>query len=162
MLNFVWKMVSTYILSLLIFTPMQIFHWFCPIVAALLSYHNFQNSWPMNAIVKLMNTFSYITFSSSLFSNTRLEVSLNLHKNGNLLKENIRGAGTHGDMRSCPNHTLKQSLENVKFFDIVPTKFKTKLFLSPASSNTLQRHWTWFGSILGMWNLHKLNTQYVL
>ena len=34
-----------------------------------------------------------------------------------------RGAGTYGDMGTCPNHILEKSLENVLFLNIVATKF---------------------------------------
>ena len=54
-----------------------------------------------------------------------------------------RGAGTYGDMGTCPNHILEQSLENVPFFNIVPTKFRIDIdgtFLSQVSSNTFRRH----------------------
>ena len=43
-----------------------------------------------------------------------------------------RGAGTYGDKGTCPNHILEQSLKNVLFLNIVPTKFKTKLFFVPS------------------------------
>ena len=42
-------------------------------------------------------------------------------------KSHDRGAETFGDMRTYPNHILKQSLENVLFLNIVPIKFKTEL-----------------------------------
>ena len=34
----------------------------------------------------------------------------------------FRGAGTYGDMGTCPNHILEQSLKNVLFLNIVPKK----------------------------------------
>ena len=51
-----------------------------------------------------------------------------------------RGAGTYGDIGTCPNHILGQSLENVLFWNIVHTKLKTKLVLSSVSLNTFRRH----------------------
>ena len=43
-----------------------------------------------------------------------------------------RGAGTYGDKGTCPDHILEKRLKNVVFLNIVPTKFKTKLFFVPS------------------------------
>ena len=52
----------------------------------------------------------------------------------------FRGAGTYKDMGTCPNHISKQSLENILFMNIVPTKFMTEVFKSQVSSNMSRRH----------------------
>ena len=76
---------------------------------------------------------------------------LMVHEKKNIVqgRRNIQG---HGDMSK---HILGQSLKNVQFLNIIPTKFKTKLFLSPVSSNTFRCHccqyktcdWTCFSRV---------------
>ena len=44
------------------------------------------------------------------------------------LERHIRVAKIYGDKRTCPNHILEQSLENVLCLNIAPTKFKIEIF----------------------------------